>query len=186
MNTKDFHFHALCWLRDDMAVRTRCLPHDELEVDDGIAVVECTISRLRRNRQLEVGALWGFAMSYGFGLAAGHPLGSFLEASFGFLTGVSAVGALVLLVAAAVQARRGRKPLLVELFARTQTRSVVDSDAIRRVHDDADGDAAWVIGQIGFTDEALALAKELGMRCFVSGERFVEAKPLAAPVLRAA
>lgn len=186
MNTKDFHYHALCWLRDDMGVRTECLPHEELEVEDGVAAVECTTSRLRRNRRLELGALWCFAMSYGFGLAAGHPLGSFIEAMFGFLTGLSAVGAFVLLAAAVVQARRGRKALLVELFTRTGARTTIDVDAIQSVHEDADGDAAWIVGQIGFTDEALGLAKQLGVRCFVSGERFVEAKPTAAPVLRAA
>jgi hypothetical protein len=187
MNTRDFHFHALCWLRDDMGVRTGCLPHEVLEVDDGSAAVECTIAHPRRNRTLELGALWGFAISYASGLAAGYPLGSFIEALFGIVTGFSAVGALVLLVAAVAAARRGRRTLLVALVTRTDTRSVVDADAILRAHRGARGALVWIIAQVGFTDAALRLASELRLRCFVSEDgRFVESKPIAAPVLRAA
>lgn len=178
MNPANFRFHALSWLRDSMNVRTDCLPHEEIEDADGVAITDATIVRARHGNPYMQLALWSFATSYALGLAAGHNLVGEFQHIVGALTGVAALAAVVFF-ALALRRRRGqRESVVIELRARTSAHGLVDAEAIRALREEAAGENAWMVSEAGFTADAVALAGPLCVRCFAAkGEAFVEVKP---------
>jgi hypothetical protein len=175
MNVQSFRFHAISWLRDDMNVDTDCLPHEEIEADDGTAILDGTIVQASRSNPFLKQALLGLAMSYGFGLAAGQPLAGPIQLVFQLLTGASAIVAFGFIVAAFVRRRGRRKHVVVELRPHVRNLDIVDAPMIRALREEADGREAWMIAEGGFSPAALAAANAASIRCFTcKNDHFVE------------
>jgi hypothetical protein len=167
-----------------MAVLTHCLPHHEIEDDDGIGRTDGTLVRRQRSRPLELGALWAFASSYGAAQLAGQHTGSRFETALMVLTGLMAVVALACSAAAIVIRRRGRTA--VAIVIRPRACGAADVQAIRVAREEAGRRAAWVISERGVSREALRVAAALGVRCFASRDDRILELRVTAPTGRVA
>lgn len=185
MNTKDFRYRAIAWLRDQMSVETHCLPHEEIEDDDGTAVIDGDRVAASRANPFRGQALVFFSCSYGLGLAAGNGLSAHAKLLLGVCSGLFAVIALGLLIASFWQRRGRRTPVFVKLF---NTRAPIGEATVRAVQRKAKRRDAWIVSASGFTSDAVAMAAELGVRCFAFDDRFVEqaSQPASQLLARAA
>src|SRR5690349_16892555 len=125
MDIQNFRYRAVTCLRDDHNVDTECLPHEELEHDDGLMFIDGAIVRAPRGNPFLKMALWAFALSYGSGLAAGQGIGGGIELLLHLVTGASACAAFLLLMLAFSRRRGRREPLVIAVHARTRTRGLV-------------------------------------------------------------
>ncbi len=180
MDIQSFRRRAVTCLRDDHQIDTECLPHEELEHDDGLMLIDGTLVRAARDNPFSKAALWAFAASYGSGLAAGQGVGGGLEVVLHLVTGASAFAAFWLLVAAFYRRRGRREPLVIALHARTRTRGPVEAATIEAVRDEAGANKAWIMAEAGYTADALLTADRLHVRCYA-----LEADHFVAPSRRA-
>lgn len=173
MNTKDFRYRAIAWLRDQMNVETRCLPHDEIEEDDGTAMIDGEVVRASKANPYRGQALVFIAVSYGVGLASSNGMSAALRTMLGITSGFFAVAAVLLLVVSFFHARGRRHQVVVKMHSDGKP---VDEGTIRAVRRKAKRGEAWVIAAAGFTTAAIAMAGDLSVRCFGFDDRFVEQK----------
>jgi hypothetical protein len=174
MDIQSFRYRAVTCLRDDLNVDTECLPHEQLEHDDGLTFIDGAIVRALRGNPSFKAALWAFALSYGSGLAAGQNIGGAFELLAHLVTGASAVAAFGLLVAGFFRRRGRREALVVALHGRTHTRGLVEAATIEALRAEAGTAAAWIMAEGAYTADALSTADRLRVRCYaLEGEHFV-------------
>lgn len=174
MDIQNFRYRAVTCLRDDLNVDTECLPHEELEHDDGLIIIDGAIVRAAKGNPYLNGALWAFAVSYGSGLAAGQNIGGAVELLLHLVTGASAVVAFWFIVSAYMRRRGRREDLVIALHGRTRTRGLVDASTIEALRDEAGRGKAWIMAEAGYTADALLTADRLHVRCYaLEGDRFV-------------
>jgi hypothetical protein len=174
MDIRSFRYRALSCLRDDLNVMTECLPHEELEHDDGVMFIDGAIVRAPRGNPYLKLALWAFALSYGSGLAAGQTVGGPIELMLQFMTGASAFAALVLLMASFTRRRGRREAVVIALHGHTPTRNRVEAATIEALRAEAGHRTAWIMADAEYTADALATADHLRVRCYaLEGDQFV-------------
>jgi hypothetical protein len=172
MDIQGFRYRALTCLRDDLHVETECLPHEELEHDGGLMLIDGAIVRARRGDPFLKTALWAFAISYGSGLAAGQTIGGPIEWMLNLVTGASAVAAFVLLVASFARRRGRREPVVIALHS--SMRGLVEAATIEALRTEAGNRTAWVMADAPYTADALTTADHLRVRCYaLEDDRFV-------------
>lgn len=178
MSTLPFRHRAVAFVRESLGVETEVLPQSRIEDEAGNARFDGAVFVDRRSSALNLAALWSFSIAAIVALLADRPLSTAQHDAVVLAASVLAIAGAMLLVAAFWSRRRARRPLVVELRAGVE----VDVDAVEAAHAAANGHAAWIVAERGFTNDALATAARLSMRCFVvTGRSFAERTATVAP-----
>jgi hypothetical protein len=121
-------------------------------------------------------AIWSIYCFFGSGmlvmLASRRGLQPSLAAGAAVVAAVTLALGCAFLVVMTVRRRRQRG-FLVELRPGSARSRVVDADALRELRT-ACGPGSWCVSESGFTAGGLAVARELGVRCFAMRRSKIE------------
>jgi hypothetical protein len=177
MSALSFRHRAIAYLRDQMEVHTYVLPQTPIEDERGNARFEASLIRARTSSTLNLASLYALTTAAIIALVGERPMSATAHDAYRYTAMALAVGAILLFAAALWSRRRAMSPLSVEL----RGGEIVDASAVEDVRGATDDRAVWILAAKGFTNEALAAAHRLHVRCFAAkGDAITECFPVQA------
>lgn len=174
MTARQFCAQAVEWLRNEQALHTETMPTYKVEDEHGVGRLHGFFAQASTAGRWAMAGLWAIALG---AIVAMTTLPGMARPTQTAIQGTGYAGqaaGVAFLATAEVNRRRNRKRAIVEVRAAEAGRATAAE--IARLREDARGAEAWLVAEAGVQPDALAVASERGVRCFViDGGRFCEA-----------
>jgi hypothetical protein len=164
-----FHFLALAWLREKMGVNTRAIACDESRTHARLSG-----HVLPDNHHSVIGFLAVMLLICAATVAvasAQHQVSERLASALGFGAISASVVAVVLMVVDNWRERHLARSVEIVVLPGAEP---VDAARLAQLHADARAPHVWIVSELGFTADALALARAHAVRCFAVRKHWIE------------
>jgi hypothetical protein len=164
MANHPFRHRAIAHLRDRLDIQTTHLPESRIEDEHGNAGFDASLVRTRTARAISLGSLYALTTAAIVALVGERPMSAAAHAAFRYAAFAIAVGAIAAFVAGVFVRRRSTTALRIQL----RGDSIVEAGDIEAVRNASGDRETWIVAAHGFTDDALAAAARLRVRCFAA------------------